>query len=114
MCLPLSYTFTQVGGVPFAFLLSVSDQEQLLLPGQALQMPFAAQRFLPIFEFLEINQLHRSPAPGVLCTPATVVDPDSVLQIRGPAAVERVVRTAEQIDVIHARFALCPGIRRYG
>lgn len=80
---------------------------------------FPAQGFRFRLEALKIRKLDRAAGAGVFRAFAAVVRPETLFEVVRPAGIERAVRTAEDINVVHPRlislmlfssFALVPMI----
>ena len=75
------------------------DQRQLLRPREALDPVLLAQRLLARADRLGPRQLHRQPAARVAAGGAGAVLAHAAADVGGPAAVERAVGAAQEVDV---------------
>ena len=84
-----------------------SDERFFFGSFQPLQVPLAAERLVPVFIGFIIYELYREARAGVLGAPLFVVRGQPLVKVCCPAAVQRAVRAAEQINNIHIRSIRC-------
>lgn len=73
----------------------------LLCPAHMFNGIFPAHGFLFCLKCLIIGQHHRTSGFGILGPFTLVMDLQTLVQVIGPAAVKRAVRTGEDIGIIH-------------
>src|SRR5215211_3010953 len=83
------------------------DERPLLRPGELLDPPFLAQRRGPAGHRLDPHHLDGPPPAGVAAGRAGLVLALAPLGLGGPAAVERSVAAAQEVD----EGAHCGGVR---
>ena len=96
------------GSVPVLLsLLSVRfrrrlpDQAQFIFPFHLFDLPFPAQRFMPVRVGFMVYHLNRQTRPCIPGAFSLVMLPESALEVCRPSAVKRTVRTSQNIDIIH-------------
>ena len=80
----------------------------LLRPAHMFNGIFPAHGLLLCLKGLIIGQHHRTSGSGILSPFTLVMGPQTLVQVIGPAAVIRSVRTGEDIGVIHG-YPFLPG-----
>jgi hypothetical protein len=92
-----------------SIVISRRYERQLLGARLLLDFALSSERLGSGHRTLGIQKAHGSAGTGVSCAAcARVVLPDAALHLRGDARVERVVRTADHIDVPASRRTAVP------